>query len=252
MYRVLFIIALLLVLLVLLKKDGYSDLEPRIICSMTTIPPRYELLHRTLDSLQNQTRVPDIIYIHVAPETIKSHAQDIPRLYEIAQGYHNVKINVIKKDLGPITKVVPLERLISSSDKVVLVDDDVIYHPSMIQGLLDANLPAAGYAGRKDMNFIAGDTIKEQQESDFLETYAGVMYTGSVLKGLGVYNSSLGETCIMQDDIKIGKFLEKNGVPRIIIPTKEYCKHDAAGTPELNSDNLIGANKSCLKKIKEL
>ena len=102
----------------------------------------------------------------MAHETIKGHKQDI------------------EKDFGPITKVVPIEKFINSNDKVVLVDDDVLYKPNMIQQLLDANLPAVGYAGRKNMNFISGDNIKEKQECDFLETYAGVMYTGAVLKNL--------------------------------------------------------------------
>ena len=48
----------------------------------------------------------------------------------------------------------------------------------------------------------------------------------------------------MQDDIKIGKFLENKGISRIIIPTKDFCIHDAEGTPQLNLKNLNGANET--------
>ena len=220
--------------------------RPRIVCSMTTIPERLALVPRTLESLRKQTRPPDLVYIHVARETLSGVPYDL----EALRALPNVRINVVPRDLGPITKVVPVENLVHPWDRVVLVDDDVVYQPGMIQGLLDTGLPAVGYAGRKDLVWLPGYRIKERVEADFLESYAGVMYLGSVLKGLGAFNASLGTTCIMQDDIKIGKFLDLQGVPRIIVPTETYCTHDPAETPQLKDQNCEGSgNATCFQKL---
>ena len=213
---------------------------------MTTIPERLPLLPRTLESLRRQTLPPDIVYIHVARETLSGTPYDL----EALRALPNVRINVVPRDLGPITKVVPVENLVRPWDRVVLVDDDVVYQPTMIQGLLDTGLPAVGYAGRKNLEWLPGDSIKERVEADFLESYAGAMYRGSVLKGLGAFNASLGGTCLMQDDIKIGKFLKLGGVSRIIVPTKTYCVHDPAGTPQLKDQNCEGpGNSECFRKL---
>ena len=111
-------------------REGYES--GRIVCSLTTIPQRYELLPKTIESLQSQTVQPSVIYIHVAPETMKKSRQDIDKLKRIVSRYPNVVVNVIETDLGPITKVIPVLPLIQDDDKVVLVDDDVTYKPYML------------------------------------------------------------------------------------------------------------------------
>jgi hypothetical protein len=99
------------------------------------------------------------------------------------------------------------------------------------------------------MVWIPGDRIKKEIHADFLETYAGAMYDGSLLKGLGNYNDSLGDTCMFQDDIKIGRFIKDKGVNRVILPTDEFCTHDAGLTPELRNKNLLQGNNACFKKM---
>jgi hypothetical protein len=217
---------------------------------MTTIPERFKLLPRVLDSLQSQTVPPEVIYIHVAPKTLKGLEYNIPELREIVSRYPNVVVNVVEKDLGPITKVVPVLSLIQDDDRVVLVDDDVTYKPDMIENLAKVNKPAVGYAGRKPgLVYVNGISIKTQREVEFLETFAGVMYDGKVLKGLAEYNATLDDTCILQDDIKIGKFLEIRNIKRVVIPAKNFCVSDADGTPELRTVNLDSGNSTCYKKL---
>lgn len=229
-------------------REGYES--GRIVCSLTTIPQRYELLPKTIESLQAQTVQPSVIYIHVAPETMKKSRQDIDKLKSIVSRYPNVVVNVIETDLGPITKVIPVLPLIQDDDKVVLVDDDVVYKPDMIEGLKKSGGPAVGYAGRKaGLDYINCQGIKSPTQVDFIETFAGAMYDGKVLRGLPEYNSTLGELCSMQDDIKIGNFLKLGGVPRVVVPSKNFCEHDAKDTPQLRDVNLGSGNSVCYKKI---
>ena len=224
------------------RREGYT----RIVCTLTTIPQRYKLLDKTLESLRRQKIAPTITYIHLAPKTLKGDNQDIEQLRKIATKYPNVTVNVIDKDLGPITKIVPLLPFIGTGDKVVIVDDDVTYDPKMISDLLKTKKPAVGYAGRREnLNYINGTTIKSPTTVDFLETFAGVMYDAEVLEGLAEYNATLVDTCMMQDDIKIGKFLELGGIERVVIPTKHFCHHDAEDTPQLYTDNSGKGNQTC-------
>jgi hypothetical protein len=181
---------------------------------------------------------------------MKKSKQDIDKLKRLVSRYPNVVVNVIERDLGPITKVVPVLPLINDDDKVVLVDDDVVYQPDMIEGLKNTGRPAVGYAGRKaGLNYITCKGVKSPTQVDFIETFAGAMYDGKVLRGLPEYNSTLGDLCSMQDDIKIGNFLKLGGVPRVVIPFNSFCKHDAKDTPQLSHGNLIGGNSDCYKKI---
>jgi hypothetical protein len=229
-------------------REGYES--GRIVCSLTTIPQRYELLPTTIDSLQAQTVQPSTIYIHVAPKTMKGEPQDVEKLKRIVSRYPNVVVNVIEKDLGPITKVIPVLPLIRDDDKVVLVDDDVKYKPDMIEGLKKSGGPAVGYAGRRaNLEFITCLGVKSLTDVDFIETFAGAMYDGKVLRGLPEYNSTLGDLCSMQDDIKIGNFLKLGGVPRVVIPFKSFCEHDAKDTPQLRDGNLGSGNSACFKKL---
>ena len=244
------IVFILILLLFLFKREKYIDSSRRIVCSMTTIPQRYKLLPKVLDSLQNQSVLPSIIYIHVAPKTLKGLEYNIQELRDIASRYPNVVVNVVEKDLGPITKVVPVISLIQDDDRVVLVDDDVVYKPDMIEKLVKFNKPAVGYAGREsNFNYVTGLLNTKPVEVEFLETFAGVMYDGKILKGLAEYNETLDDTCIFQDDIKIGKFLKIKNVKTIVIPTKNFCIPDADGTPELRDTNLKSGNGTCYKKL---
>jgi hypothetical protein len=181
---------------------------------------------------------------------MKGEPQDIDKLRSIVSKYPNVVVNVIEKDLGPITKVVPVIPLVRDDDKVVLVDDDVAYKPDMIEGLKKSGGPAVGYAGRKaGLNYINCRGIESPTNVEFLETFAGVMYDGKVLRGLPEYNSTLGDLCALQDDIKIGNFLKHGGVPRVVTPSKNFCEHDAKDTPQLRDGNLGDGNSTCYKKL---
>jgi hypothetical protein len=186
----------------------------------------------------------------VAPETIKKSKQNIEQLKQLVSKFPNVVLNVIDADMGPITKVVPVIPFIQKGDKVVLVDDDVVYQPDMIEGLQRTGRPAVGYAGRTPgLGYVDCTMIQEPVDVDFLETFAGAMYDGRVLSGLAEYNSSLGDVCMMQDDVKIGKFLVDKGVPRVVIPSKNLCTHDAEDTPELRDVNLEDGNSKCYNQL---
>ena len=251
-YRWLILISIVLLGVFYFKKnviEGNKQMK-NIIVSMTTIPERIETntIDKTLTSLLKQTIKPDIVYINVPKVSKKNIKYPIDKLENIIMKYYphlNVKINRVEKDLGPITKVIPILPLIKDNDIIILVDDDMYYIPTMIEQLINSNENAVGYAGRlKGLKYITGENYSGNV--DFLETFAGVLYSGKILQGLDNFFNKLNDTCLNQDDIIIGKFLNlKNIFPKIAPNLQNPGTHDANGTPELRTNNLTSGNEKC-------
>lgn len=229
---------------------GYDNKnKSSIIVSMTTIPERIEknTIDKTLNSLSNQIIIPDVVYINVPKVSKKNKKYPIDKLEMIVNKYPNlnIKINIVEKDLGPITKVIPILPLIKNTDSVILVDDDMDYIPEMISQLINSNEKAVGYAGRlAGLDYRTGENYSGNVE--FLETFAGVLYSGKLLNGLDEFYNNLNKICVNQDDIIIGKFLNsKNIFPKIAPNLKNPGIHDANGTPELREHNLASGNEQC-------
>lgn len=231
------------------EKYNYIKQKNRIIVSMTTIPERINIIHKTLDSLQNQTFKPDIIYIHIGKELKNKDypTNELNRLKDIINNYSNVRLNIIEKDLGPITKVIPVLPFINDNDYLILADDDVSYKPNMIEYLVKSDQIAVGYAGRKNLEFITGKSYTGTV--DFLETYAGVLYRNNILQGLDEYYKEVADLCKFQDDIVIGSFVRRKGENPFIISYDLQSHHDAGDTPQLSNFNLKDGNKICYDRI---
>lgn len=226
----------------------------RIVVSMTTIPDRIEknTIEATLQSLSKQTMKPDIVYIHVPPKSLAGTPYPVAKLETLVKHYAPwVHVNRVPEDLGPITKVVPVLSLVHDNDYIILIDDDVAYDDTMIEKLMSSRdkSAAVGFAGRTNLSYQSGDFYEGPCE--FLETYGGVMYQASVLRGLDDYKTTLGSTCEKQDDIVLGKHVASKGVVPWILPHKVPGTHDAQGTTELRNENLGGGgqNETCYRQL---
>jgi len=243
----------ILVVSLIVYQPVYENNEKykNIIVSMTTIPERINkgVFKKALDSLLNQTIQPDIIYINISNKTRKGEDYPIDKLKEIIENYdNNIVLNIIEKDLGPITKIVPTIPFIKDDDYVIIADDDVTYSSDMIESLINTKKDAVGYAGRINMEFKTSEYYSGPV--DFLETYAGVLYRGKNLFGLDTFVSELGSLCENQDDIVIGKFLKNKGIkPMIDSSLKNIGKHDAENTSELRTNNIHEGNMKCYQSL---
>ena len=189
----------------------------KIICSLSTIPERIEkgTIEKTLKSIDEQTLKPDIIYINISRE-LKGKKYDIEKLQNISNKYKNIKINIIEKDMGPITKIIPILKFLNDNDKVILVDDDVKYDSKTFELLYNSNKDAVGFTGlidtRNGYDYI--QNVENEKEVDVLETYHCVLYSASLLKDLDFYNENLGDLCYFQDDIKLSKYFSEKGIKK--------------------------------------
>jgi hypothetical protein len=238
------LILLVFIVLFFIVKNRCISKNHRIVCTLTTIPERVNKgkLEKTLESLHDQILQPDIIILNIPKTTTTGQTYDMEKIHKLAQKYNNVKVNIVEKDLGPITKIIPTLEFIQDDDKVVIVDDDIIYDKNMIKTLYEANLPEVGFYGRN--NLIWTDNKKNTPlPTDFLETYGGVMYNGYIIKDLKPDESGI---CKFQDDIVIGNHLKnKNISPFLINSSHLKIKYNSYGTPQLRDRNLVDGNEIC-------
>jgi hypothetical protein len=103
--------------------------------SLSTIPPRFDKVHHTIDSILNQTVRPKKIFLNI-PYSYKR--------FPNAKANINLKNNLLEvvrcDDFGPGTKLVGSLDLIKEYDFVIIIDDDHYYHHSMCEIFLDAYL----------------------------------------------------------------------------------------------------------------
>ena len=105
------------------------------IVSMSVLPSRFKGLLPTINSLTDQSVLPEKIVINL-PRFFKRDKTD----YEIPEYVENhplIEINWIENDLGPATKLLPtLDFYEHNPDRlIVVVDDDQIYPREMVENM---------------------------------------------------------------------------------------------------------------------
>ena len=107
------------------------DKSEAVVC-LSTIPSRLPLLGDTLKSLLAQK---------VAPARIRLHLPEFSRreqcAYEVPDwlaGLSSVQI-VRTPDWGPATKLIPALRDFAAAQKLIVVDDDMLYPPTLVSDL---------------------------------------------------------------------------------------------------------------------
>lgn len=98
--------------------------------SLTTIPPRAGKIKKTLDSIYNQTRKANKIFLNI-PSVFKRFPEESCDISCITNLYKNLEI-VSCEDFGPGTKLLGSIDKLKNYDYVVLVDDDHIYNKEML------------------------------------------------------------------------------------------------------------------------
>jgi hypothetical protein len=254
----------------------------RCVVSLTTIPDRVNLLSECLNSLDNQSLKPSQIYLQIPKTTLSGKRFDLSLLKKIHIP-SSVKINIIDKDYGPITKLIPVLELEKDPDTyIIIVDDDIIYHKDLIKTLCNPKhdaFDAIGLAGRTEsFEFVANDALMGSGASFIkvdhptqvwmLEAFAGVRVRRGVFpQNVNVFIEwmnnvlKIEQKCIYTDDIILGLWYESFQrtsshppvIPVIIVAPDITHKFNDKDTPKLGTQNLgeQGRNIVCLSKFKK-
>ena len=107
-----------------------------LVVGLTTIPSRLPLLQPTLKSLLLQNAPPRKILLHLPTYSRREQVE-----YSIPEELKELEvIQIIRSpDWGPATKILPALLDSDPDQRVVAVDDDRIYRPTLLSDLLEAS-----------------------------------------------------------------------------------------------------------------
>jgi hypothetical protein len=148
-----------------LRRLSFAELDRRhrdrqrrtdVIVTLTTLPSRIDRIGPTIKSLLNQTVSPGAIRIHVpAASRREGLPYVVPAWLAALQSVRIVRCNV---DYGPATKLIPALSDIADDQRLLVVDDDRIYQPHLVEQFLtwsearpDAAIAASGWDAPADL-----------------------------------------------------------------------------------------------------
>lgn len=238
------------------NKKGIVSSPNKIIVSLTTIPSRVDNLPLVVDSILNNTIVPDIIYINIPRVSNKENKEyEIPEELKLN---NQVKINITDKDFGPLTKLYPtlLEELDPESI-IICVDDDKEYDSNLIEHLLLASekypnscicISGWNYINLGIMALPITIPINNMVKNvDILQCYNGVLYKRKFFKDDFDDYINIKE-CKTTDDISISKYLNDTGTEILSIPYN-FKHKDIENSNSISLGNINLKNNNWIKCI---
>ncbi|MDA3885290.1 MAG: hypothetical protein PF638_06810 [Candidatus Delongbacteria bacterium] len=219
----------------------------KIIVSFTTLPSRIVNLKKTINSLLNQTILPDEIVISIPELSVREKKKYIiPEfINKIIEKNKNSnyfiktpKITILKsdKDWGPATKFIPIlqREFENNNDDVVfvIVDDDQIYQRTMISNFIKYHkkFPNAILCNRGrclDESFIysnskvvLGPKLDQVREVDIITGVGGYLLTLKLIdESLWDYKGA-PDGAFYMDDIWLSGYFARNSIIRYSIPAQ--------------------------------
>ena len=225
----------------MLRSRANSLTAVTVVVSLTTSPTRLKKCEPVIDSLLNQTRLPDAILLNLPPRFDRT-GEEYPS-DESLPGWLTrdslVKIQRCDRDWGPATKLVPtVARLQRESPRsiVVSVDDDIRYPPGAISALAESALSCAVGDAEPEVWCAAGfdfgtselHSVREHGKCcAVIEGFAGVAYPTRVFAPDFVsYMQSAANDADMRfsDDLVVSNYLAFHDVKRRVLTTVEYSQ----------------------------
>lgn len=207
----------------------------KVIVTLTTLPSRLTSeehesgIKSNLDSLLNQDydgeyeihfNVPSVLKYtgeeYIIPEWIRKIATNNPK-FKIFEGL---------EDLGPVTKLAyTLKRITDPETIIIVCDDDLIYHPSMIkEQVINQNKyldTAVGYDGIGALDHTVFDDIRNHYvvsvykdiEVNILQHYKTISYKRKFF--LDDFFTDFAPYS-WNDDILVSAYMSKQGIKKLV------------------------------------
>lgn len=204
--------------------------DTKVIVSVTTIPSRWDLLKKAVDSLVAQRFKPDHIYV-VVPRTSKREGTP----YNVPvwlKGHPRVEILDIETDFGPASKLLgPLSLNLDPDTIIVTFDDDSEYEEHVLEKLVDRAIrypgAAIGFSGINVERLIKtgeyelvyeqfGRRPQDPTPANVIEGYCGVAYRAGFFDAGVVGTLGYPEDVFFVDDFWFSGYLAKKGIPKLV------------------------------------
>lgn len=220
----------------------------RVVITLSTIPERLDLLGPTLASLLDQSVHVDEIGINIPWVSRKGKKYHIP---DWLKSLHHVRVHRVDVDEGPATKLLPTLRREKPDTRIIVVDDDNIYHRDTIKVLLkthnwflhrnDQENYTSYYHGPNTLVAVTnygvsldcdGDlpdiperiyaAFYRERQVDLLQGFSGFLVTPSMFPKEALSMDHGPKECISVDDIWFSGWLTVNDIP-IVAPGNTYA-----------------------------
>ncbi len=228
--------SLLFVYLYNYHKQFFVELYMRIylynkpfVVSFSTTPHRIDKIHKTIETVFQQSLKPDKIYISL-PYVFKR--DNIP--YHIPEWLTKDKrVTILRtKDYGPATKLLGLLEQVELNPKqvIITVDDDISYPEQTFLHLVyhayknpESAVGVSGVDLQYDVDGLVSQDVKNGVISGFHHTryFAVLQGFASIAYRAGFFDESIFEItnapqeCINSDDLYLSYHLAKKNIPRI-------------------------------------
>lgn len=201
-----------------------QKIHKNVIVSMTTTPQRIAYMWPTLNSILLQTELPEKIYLWL-PKEYKRFGTTITKLPSFLYNHPLIEVNFIEKDYGPASKLFPaLLKFSKDNKKIIIFDDDRIYHPLCILLLIKFSilfpncaitLNASNITNKKRYYF---EKTKRVKAVDIFHGCGGVLIKPNFfLQAVFNYPTDL-ESAFFEDDVWFSGWLKTYGIKIIMAP----------------------------------
>jgi len=241
--------------------------SPRIIVSLTSYPARINIVHKTINTLLDQTMKPDRLILWLAKKQFLGREKALPQeLKELKKQGLTIKwcddLKPHKKYFYTMWKY--------PKDIVITVDDDIYYDRDLIGTLYSSyqRFPNAISAMRVHRIGFSPDgclapykTWKQEDDSflykpsmDAIATgVGGVLYPPNCLDKKVFDKDTIRKCCINTDDLWLKIMEVMKGTPTVLASAHRKMKYiKDSQESALWHDNLIKGNDVCLKSILDI
>lgn len=216
--------------------------SPKLIVSLTSYPARLRCLPIVCGSLIRQTMKPDAIVLYLSKTQFAD--KDNPVLASLER--QGIQIKVVDDDLKSHKKY--FYSMQEFSDSVIItVDDDLVQDKNTIKDLYESYLkhPTAVSAKRvHGIRFNAENHVLPYREWEYekvdqvdTEDYAliatggaGALYPPHIFDKSCFDSEVIKKTCLQADDLWLKVMELVNGVPVVLVDSKNYKLRNVWGT----------------------
>lgn len=195
----------------------------KVVISLTSIPPRFQYLHKIIENLLKQTC--HEIWLNIPRRYNRFPVWD-GELPDLTNFDSKLKINRDCEDLGPGTKVFGPAQFLDPEDLIVYLDDDTNYDSKLVTNILKWFMTdqksAWGFSGFTFENYFKHRYPRQHGVSvDVLEGYGAVIVKAEWIQKIFDEFKELREEARAADDVILSNLLTKQGVSLKTISTPE-------------------------------
>lgn len=236
---------------------------PKTIVSLTSYPPRIQQVHRTIETLLEQTVAPDMVILWLASEQFPLGEAELPDAL-VSLKKQGLVIRW-RDDLKAHKKYFYAMKEYPQSD-IITVDDDMLYDKDAVETLLTCKERHPGCICARRARRIAFDseggvapyaswelcTEVDAPDINLIATgVGGVLYPAGVFGGDLLDADLIRDVCPQSDDLWLKTMGMVAEVP-VVLSDANFAQHPVEGTQATSlylADTFTGRNDRDIRKI---